>query len=768
MLIRKILPSILLFLCPVMNSFSQVTIGEWSDHLTYNEAILIADAGERVFCVSRKGAIFYYMKEDASLGKISTIQGLSGIDISALRYHKTKNILFIGYENGNIDLYSKEGIRNIPDIANAYQITNRRINNISFHDNTAYLACGFGIVAFNLDKNEITDTYYIGENGTQIEVLDVATGNNSIVAATAKGIYMAELDDPNLVNYRNWFRDVEIEKATGRFVACEILNDKIIVSREATEGSNDPVYYLENGTWVNLNVQDQGRTFFIEKGHDRLLITKIGGVAEYNNQMQRTGIWGNYYSMQSLHDINDPGIIWAANRQTGLVKIQNNQIVTDIYPNGPATNFVNNLSAGGNLIYAVPGGINAGFVNSWIPAQLFIYNGKTWETITLDNTWDFLNVVVNPFDLSEVFVASWGGGFNVFKNGSLEIQYKETNSCLQNAIPGSHYLRVFGIAMDNDQNLWITNSDVPDPIAVFTADGECYNLPYGNYTGGSRVGHIITTPENQKWMQIFNSSDILVFDEKGTYEDLSDDDIRKLPVYDSEGNTISGEVVSMAYDLDGNIWVGTGNGPVVYHNPPGVFEESFFYASKILIPREDKSGLADPLLENERINAIAVDGANRKWLGTQNSGVFLLSEDGLEEIHHFTSANSPLYSNTVKTIAINHESGEVFFGTEKGIISFRSDATKGATDFSDVYVFPNPVRENHQGPITITGLVSDVNVKITDVSGNLVHESTALGGQAIWDGKNLDGRRVKTGVYLVFCTNEDGSQTHVTKLLFIN
>ena len=221
---------------------------------------------------------------------------------------------------------------------------------------------------------------------------------------------------------------------------------------------------------------------------------------------------------------------------------------------------------------------------------------------------------------------------------------------------------------------------------------------------------------------------------------------------------------SIAEDLDGDIWVGTDQGIVVYYYPENVFEDSDFHAQRIILTIGD---VTQYLLNTEMITAIAIDGANRKWLGTKSSGVYLVSENGTEEIHHFTEGNSPLLSNQINDIGINHETGEIFFATDKGLISYRGSATMGSDEFRDVYVYPNPVRENYDGDITIRGLVSDVNVKITDISGNIVYETTAEGGQATWNGKNFSGSRVSTGIYLVFCSNDDGSKTYITKLLFI-
>jgi hypothetical protein len=190
------------------------------------------------------------------------------------------------------------------------------------------------------------------------------------------------------------------------------------------------------------------------------------------------------------------------------------------------------------------------------------------------------------------------------------------------------------------------------------------------------------------------------------------------------------------------------------------------YATRPALNQNDT--LFHPLLEKEIITAIAVDGANRKWFGTKSSGVFLTSADGETELEHFTTENSPLLNNEITDIAVNQKSGEVFIGTISGLISYMGEATEANDEFSDVYVYPNPVRETYEGPIVVKGLVNDTDVKITDISGNLVYKTTSLGGQAIWDGKNLNGNRCKTGVYLVFLSDALGEKTKVTKLMFIH
>jgi ligand-binding sensor domain-containing protein len=360
---------------------------------------------------------------------------------------------------------------------------------------------------------------------------------------------------------------------------------------------------------------------------------------------------------------------------------------------------------------------------------------------------------------------SIGYGVVEFREGLLTAMYDETNSILQ-PVPGfGHgYILVNGATFGPDGTFWISTSLTDNPVYRRTAQGqwESIVLNYGGFGSDTRIGEILVTKDGDIWLLVQNDG-ILVFRETaaGNFEE------RFFNVQNQRGDLLD-RVYSIAEDKDGNIWVGSNKGPVVFYDPFTIFEVSEITGYQPEIPRNDGTLFIDFLLSTEKINSISVDGANRKWLTTEKSGVYLVSEDGKKETYHFMEVNSPLLSDNVQTATINDKTGEVFFGTEKGIISFRGEATEGDDDFGNVYVFPNPVRENYNGDVTVTGLIKDASVKITDISGNLVFETKSLGGQAIWDGKNFSGDRVHTGVYLVFCSNKDGSKTRVTKLLFIH
>jgi ligand-binding sensor domain-containing protein len=269
-----------------------------------------------------------------------------------------------------------------------------------------------------------------------------------------------------------------------------------------------------------------------------------------------------------------------------------------------------------------------------------------------------------------------------------------------------------------------------------------------------------------KWIVLPRGDGLLILDDNGTPDYFGDDRSKKMAVTDQENKIIS-NAFSIAEDLEGNIWVGTDEGPVIYYNPSRIFDNDL-RAYRIKIPRNDGSGLADYMLGTETITSIAVDGANRKWLGTASSGAYLLSPDGMQQLINYNESNSPLFSNIINSVAVDQKSGNVWFATSRGVLSVRGTATEGMNSFTGVYAFPNPVRDDFTGNVTIAGLVRDTQVAITDISGNLVYKTVSEGGQASWDLTTYNGKRVSTGVYVVFCASPDGSKSAVTKILVIN
>jgi sugar lactone lactonase YvrE len=744
---------------------AQLAIGDWKTHLSYNEARQVADGIDRIYCGTKNG-LFYYHRKDNTIQTLTKVEGLSDLEINTINFSRDQNTLLIGYANANIDIIEGTDIHNIPDIKREQITGNKTIHNILFIDDYAYLSCGFGIVVINLPKKEIKDTYYIGENGGMINVYDMAFDGTRLYAGTENGIYRADINSPNLIDYNNWSRISDVPHADGNFTSICWFGNKLYANFRPETGSVDSLYYYENGFWNQFQPIERSTYYHVGISHDRLLVvsSKYVGVYDTDNNKIR-----QLFAANPRHAVFDEdNILWAADKRLGMHISPNEWTRETVVPNGPLSKDAVSIAIVEDIVYTVAGSVTSGWNNTWNHAQLNTLQGSLWTGTSTVDYRDLINIAVDPADQHHVFAASWGYGLLEYRNGELVEAYDESNSTLQTFIENDHYYRLGGVVFDRDGNLWVTNSNVPEPISVRKPDGKWSSYDMNGQLKINALSRIINTQYNHHWVLCAQGKGLFAFNMNGTLDDESDDSYEKFDVVDANNKVISNSVFSFAEDHDGNIWVGTDKGVVVYYSPTRVFDEKLFYGQQIIVPRNDGTGLADILLGTEKVTAITVDGANRKWVGTAKAGVFLFSDDGLETIHHFTSDNSPLLSDNILEIAIDGKYGTVYFGTEKGLISYKSTAIDGKDNFGNVYVYPNPVREDYQGEIVITGLVGNVNVKITDINGNIVYETTALGGQAIWDGRTFSGNRVSTGVYMIFCTNEDGSQTHITKLLVIN
>lgn len=745
--------------------YGQIPMGAWRDHLPYNQAKRLAEADNKIFCTTSGGGLFSFHVPDNNLQKYSKVIGLSDADVSIIGYTTERKILFIGYSNGNIDLVRNDSIINIPDIKLKSIVGDKTLNNLFFRGDYVYIASGFGIILCDMMKQEIKDTYQFGEGGGQIRVNDITFDGQFLYAATDQGIYKADIDNPNLVDYSAWEKLLNLPDPASSYRFLAWYDDRLFTIYRNPSSGFDNIITVNGGSWdLWQNSRDDYYDYFgaqdanlIVCGTQRTRVYGVGG--------QQIREVSSYYAKHALLDSRN--ILWYAHPDKGLIRIGENEQEEVICPDGPAFRSAGDMEVLAGKLW-VGGGTEA---TKWSGYGAYSFMDEDWQSYnyqTVPQLEGFLNIseiTIDPGDADHVIGGSNGYGIAEFRSGTLIGITDETNSILKPVTGFGHgYVMVTGTDLDTDGNLWVSTnfSDQPVYLRKSTGDWEFVELNYNNFGIETRIGDIMTTSVGQIWLLIQNDG-ILVFS-----SDRNDQVQERFFTVENQVPDLLDRVYSIAEDREGNIWVGTNKGPVVYFDPSGIFENEDVIGYQPEIPRKDGTQYVDLLLSTEKINAIAVDGANRKWFATEKSGVFLVSADGKKEIHHFTEENSPLFSNNVQTLAVNDKSGEVYFGTDKGIVSFRGEATEGGDDFGQVYVFPNPVRENYEGLITVTGLASNVNVKITDISGNLVFETTALGGQALWDGRNFRGDRIHTGVYLIFCTNDDGSKTHITKLLYIH
>jgi hypothetical protein len=774
-----------LFLLSVCITKGQnIPIGEWLDHLPYKTTVSVTASDENVYCATPY-SLFYYNKNDNSVNRMTRISGLSDIGISVIGFNKEMNTLLVAYSNANIDLVKDNAIINMRDIIGSEAITpaEKSINNMMYIGNLAYLSCGFGIVVIDLEKIEISDTYFIGPNGNHLKVLDLTYNDTSFFAATENGIYTADIDSPNLAFFGSWSKDQSLPDTNATYNAIAVFQGKIFANKYSEVFDQDTLYYYDNSQWIeNPELFVNSDVMRLKVYNDQLYVVYRYFAYGFDSDLTKiTDIWVyNYQSGPTLKDLTvDEGTIWLADEQFGMVKRIDEWTFEFIYPNGPDNADVYSMSTADNIVYSVPGGRDLSWNSIYKYASISSLIEGEWNTFdrydlpAIDTMYDLLSVAVNPYNPAQVFAGSWYGGMVELINGQVVNTYGPENSGLDyknNELPRCN---VGGLAFDESGNLWATSSHANNALSVripssSSSLGEWHSFNLGTFSSSMELGPLMIDSYGQKWIITRETKPIIVFNDNGTITNTSDDRVKELTSATGNGALPGEKVFSMAEDKDGEVWIGTDEGIGVFYSPNNIFSSGYnFDAQRILIPRNDGSGLADILLEFETVTAIAIDGDNNKWIGTDRSGVFHLSPDGQEELHHFTEQNSPLFSNNIGSIAITKD-GEVFIGTSKGIISYRGTASEVNPTFEDVYAYPNPVSPGYSGTIAIKGLVDKTSYKITDISGTLIYSGMSEGGQAVWNGSNFSGRRAQSGVYLVYLTDENGSEKLVTKILFVN
>ena len=743
--------------CLIYTVFTQaqsLRVGEWRDHLSYKSAQDVCQVGSSIY-VSTDRALFEYNTGDNSIERLNTLNRLSDTGVSSIG--TSGSLLVVAYDNGNIDLIRGNSTVNLPDIKRASLIADKRINYINIDNNLAYLSCGFGVVVVDIDREEVKDTYFIGEYGAQVNVLSTSIAHNSIYAATNKGLYRADIYESNLADYHSW--EKLPAHSQSRVDLLESFNGLLFVNLHGEEYNTDTLYHFDGNNWVVF--EQESSNVSIKASSQELVLTTRFNVSVYDQSLNRTQyLYSGQFNLDKI-DFNsaiftDKDEFWIADKYNGLLH-NDGDFFESIKPSGPFLSDGGQIVNFGDEILVAHGTKSENWDPSWHKSELSILKKDDWTTSNALKDADFIDIVAVNKRGSTTYLASFNKGLAKMTGLNLDEVYNETNSSLQKRAIYDDWIEVGAIQFDSEGNLWCTNSQTYEPLSVkyTSGDWEAFSLGSG-ITETQDLAKLLIDKNDQKWIQLKNNG-LVVFDE-------SRQGIKSIKLTNSEnaGNLVSNRVHSFAEDLEGEIWVGTDNGVSVFYDSNSIFQGAS--ASQVVVTLGEYNSY---LLEGQQINDIEIDGANRKWFATNNSGVVVTSANGTEEIHHFTTENSPLFSNKVLDIEMNDVTGEVFFATEKGLISMRSESTQGNADFSEVLVFPNPVKPDYRGPITIKGLITDAVVKITDVSGNLIYETVALGGQAVWDGKSFDGQKAHTGVYLVFCSDQEGTISHVTKLLFV-
>jgi ligand-binding sensor domain-containing protein len=761
---------ILSLLLPLCLPLVAQQVGEWRSYpATYNTT-KVAETGRQVFAVAN-GTLYSYGKEDGRVTVYSRQTGLNDTDIQWIGYNVSAKTLLVIYTNGNIDLMCEDGIYNLPYLKNTTAIRDKEIYDVYFHNENAYVAARFGIMVVRLGKKEIAETYRL-----DMAVYGVCIQGETVYAATETGLLKAAVND-NLADIHNWStQDLPSDvRARNLRQLCEFEGK--LCFRVDSSG----VFYLEPGGAVNTLMRHTWLNGMkIIAG--RLIAYTSSGLFVYESLGSYETV--NPGVINDLSGLASDGTYWLASGEDGLTGIRKTAdnryetIVSGLNLDGPKRNLSAFLKFHDQKLW-IAGGGRSKTVRYYNPGTLMNYRDGQWFNFDENavsqsvgfTCLDYTAVAIDPDDESHFFVGTCGEGVLEYKENVFVQLYDQTNSALQSTVPGARYVRVQGFGYDRDKNLWMTNSEVNNGIVVRKADGTWLSLYYPGVANAYFVDQILITSKGYKWVNVPHSSSspgILVFDDKGTLDNTSDDVFNYFSSFKgASGSAIDASAYySMVEDLNHEVWIGTNKGPVICSVPNRAIENpDNLYCSQIV--REDENGQRYYFLNGEEVHAIAVDGGNRKWIGTTSSGVFLVSPDGSETIHHFNTDNSPLYSNNILSIAINHRTGEVFFGTDKGLISYRGEAIEASGQYADVYAYPNPVRLAVDNQVIITGLVGDSNIKITDLSGNLIYQGKSAGGQMAWNCRNRSGNHVATGIYLVLASTSGAKESVVTKIAVV-
>ncbi len=771
----KLLP--LLFLLSFFSNIyaSLPAVGEWRVHPSFHEFTQVVDGGDVVYAVA-DGHLLSITKEEKFMETFSKSNGLSDNLVDCIAYDSSSKKLIVAYVNSNIDVIDSDGvIHNIRDLFSKDIKADKDVKSIMIYDRCAYLCTGLGIVVVNLDKYEVKDTYIIGDNGGIVPVYSMVSDGVSFYALMGKSIKMAPVKGVNLLDYNSWkplgipLPSTDIVYTTlGHHSGCMVI-----------AGESGGVYrYVDEG-WSLIYDNPTNDAVWAHVSSGNLLCGR--------SDCQMCLINSNWeiqtYNVCNADAIYIPsGQFWVASKDEGLKNIIPNEGgTTSTYrPNGPYLSQSQRINSSGNITLTAPG--HSRLNRGMRPGAVMVYEDGNWSSYTRDNSgaaaitpdgffYDVVSVISDPSDPNHIYATTWGEGVYEFLNGKAVALYntESTGGVLKSTLGlGNHFVRADGLAFDKDGNLWVATS-LQESLGSYNPI--CYMTPDKVWHEAEGFSPLETAMLLQQ-IHFHSSGTMFVLSARspaGIFVKNGSNKRFFTSFTDKDGKTMTpSEIYDIVEDKNGTVWIGTDVGPILFNNVNKIFETAY-RCTRIKIPREDGTGLADYLLDGIPVKAIDVDGGNRKWIGTTN-GLYIVSDDGLTTYSHFTEDNSPMPSNDVTSISVNGNTGSVLIGTGNSIVEYRDGVTEPVKKFDDdkIKVFPNPVTPDFTGFITVTGLEENTVVKITDASGRLVHEGKSNGGSFSWDGK-YRGSYVSGGVYFfhLFNTNENNSRSSAAKVLII-
>ncbi len=764
---------------------AHLAVAQWTDHTSFSQCDKVAVAAGLPVCGNSYG-LFYYDESESLLGKLTKVNHLSSVNISAIG--SADDYLVVGYSDGDIDLVNLSSLSttNIPELRVSDVFSQKTINAVASNGSYAYLAFASGVIELNVPKAEIRSTWRI--SGSGLDVADVCVADGYIYAATSSGVYRADLSSSTLEDPRQW---TLLEDPSGDVCAIAVLNGSLyaVVGEKGSEChvwqvdmQNDKA---EDFLTVNnfRDLESDGKKLYVTSANSvavydssPALISTIGAVSQSGG-----GSLVSSPAFRSAYPVSDD-LVAIADQNVGLILSNLSSVGHSYCPNGPLSNSSYDIYAVGSDLYATGPGISTSYTSVGNKTTFSVLHNGVWSTSEAENYYSGREPVLFTSDpvSGQVYLSTFGSGVYEIENYELATQYNTSNSNIEVGRNGS--AATDAICVDKYRNLYVHNLFTTDGIKIKDKDGNWTGISYGPMNDSHAALGMVVASNNNVWFwsSRMNTQYVCVFNINGTPE-TDDDDLFMSSVsgYGSQSQCVgtfslvdasSGEAVgtratAVAIDANDNVWVGTTAGLLMTTDNSTMLSSGSVTFNRIKVPRNDGTNLADYLLDGQFIYDIKVDGANRKWIATSN-GAYLVSSNGLETIQHFTAENSPLPNNTVNKIAIRPADGEVFFFTASGIVSYKGDANQPEAKLAKIKVYPNPISAMHgPGYVTLTGFENDSPIFITDASGNRVFRTRSLGGMARWDLRREAGSRVAPGVYIVWATNSDGSNEAVGKIL---
>lgn len=774
---------IIIFLFPLFQ-FSQDFSALWKGHFSYNEIKDITQ-GSNIIYAAADNAIFSLDTQTNEMSEITTVNGLSGESISTIFYSDDYELLVVGYENGLIEIVFDNDIEilTVVDIIDKPTIspTDKKINHITDYQNLIYISTNYGISVYDLERLEFGDTYFIGNGGSQVPVTQTTIFEDHIYASClgGNGIRKAPVSSPNLIDYQNW----ELVRS-GNWQSIEANENKLYAIN-----TNRRIYEVIGNSISELATYPR-LPLDLRSVNSNLIVTTRDEVFIYDSSfaiVTQTPINPDF-NTQYTSAIIDLENIYIGTKDFGILKIalNNTSVFEEIHPEGPLFNTPFSIEAESNGVWVAFGGYSLFYVPFSRRRGFSHLNNESWVNISYEEAFqarDINGVAINPFNTNQVFVSSFNNGLIEVNENIPTALYDQNNSGLESLVvptnPNIVSVRVLNPLFDSNGLLWTLSTLIDAPLKSYnpsTNQWRSYDFTdviIDGFTGGN-LGYadIVIGNDGTKWIASYKYG-LIGFNENGNNPLIKS-------ISNEDANMPTELATAVALDNRNQLWIGTFRGLRVLYNTSNFFTEENITVDEIII---EEDGIAKELLFEQYVTDIEVDGSNNKWIGTTDSGLFYLSPDGQNTIFHFTKDNSPLPSNSISDVSLDKINGVVYIATSKGLLSFNSGGSSTTEDLASAYAYPNPIRPGFNivdDKVKIKDISENVNIKITDIEGNLVAEAQSRinqryqgynleidGGTAYWNGKNLANNVVASGVYLVMLSDLDTFETKVLKLMVV-